>query len=138
MTNKVRGSIIDLPQAAASPPVSGTYTAGSIVYNTGSNSPVGWKYNGTSWDAFGEIILNASQDWDPPSIAAGGITSTSLTVTGAALGDFVSLSLATNLSGLVLSGYVSAANTVFVHLANPTGSTVNVGSSTLRIRIHKQ
>jgi len=46
----------------------------------------------------------------------------SLTVAGAALGDFVFVASAASLQGGVLSAYVSAANTVDVLIYNPEGT----------------
>jgi hypothetical protein len=142
MTNKVRGSIIDFPEASSSFPVSGNYTAGQVVYNTEATGPTGWRCvvsgNPGTWTVFGETILEASATWDPPSMIAGGLTSTTLSVPGAALGDYASVSISADQAGCNLIGYVSAANTVSVSLVNVTSGTVNIGSSTLRVRVKKQ
>lgn len=37
---------------ASSAPSSGTFLAGDIVWNTGSGSNAGWRYNGASWVSF--------------------------------------------------------------------------------------
>ncbi len=69
MVNKVRGSVIDLPLTVDSPPTSTSYPAGTVAYNSTSNNPVGWKYSGTAWVAFGEVKLLASFPWSPPAVA---------------------------------------------------------------------
>jgi hypothetical protein len=43
--------------------------------------------------------------YDPPNIVAGGVNSTTVTATGAALGDMVDVSFSNDLGGLVLAGY---------------------------------
>jgi hypothetical protein len=75
--------------------------------------------------------------YDPPSLAAGARTSTTVTVTGAALGDHVvSTSFSLDQQGVAFSGYVSAANTVTVWLENQSAATVDdLGSGTLRVKV---
>jgi hypothetical protein len=73
--------------------------------------------------------------WDPPNVVAGASTTTTVTVTGATLGDFVAVSFSLSLSGLVLTAYVSAVNTVTVVLSNPTGSPVDLSSGTLAVTV---
>lgn len=78
---------------------------------------------------------NGSATWDPGSIADGDMESLNITVTGAALGDFVLVSLGTDTLDLVLTAQVTAANTVTATLANNTGGAVDLGSSTVWVRI---
>ena len=55
-------------------------------------------------------------------------------VPGVALGDMVlSASLAVDVAGLIVTGYVSAANTVSIRFQNETGGTVDLASATLRL-----
>ena len=75
--------------------------------------------------------------WDPGSISSASYTSTTVTVPNAALGDFVLCSFSLSLSGLMLSGYVSAANTVTVTLYNNTGGAVNLASGTVKCLVFK-
>jgi hypothetical protein len=57
-----------------------------------------------------------------------------VTVPGVALGDMVlSASLAVDVAGLIVSAYVSAANTVSIRFQNETGGTVDLASATLRL-----
>ena len=87
--------------------------------------------------AVGEILVG-SKTQDFPSINDGAQTTTTVTVTGAALGDFVeAVSVGVDLAGTVLTGYVSAADTVTVVLRNGTGGAVNLASTTLRVRVRK-
>lgn len=77
--------------------------------------------------------LEASATWNPASVAVGASVTTTVAVTGAAMGDYVVASFGVDLSGLVLTGYVSVAGTVTVVLSNPTAGAVDLGSSTLRV-----
>lgn len=77
-------------------------------------------------------ILTGSATWDAASIADGDMESKDITVTGAALGDFVMVSLSIDNVDLTLSGTVTAANTVTATLANNTGGAVDLASCTVR------
>lgn len=87
--------------------------------------------------AVGEV-LSGSKTHDFASIADGARATTTVTVTGAALGDFVvGVSLGVSAAGLNLFGYVSAADTVTVVAENKTGSAVDLASTTLRALVRK-
>lgn len=76
--------------------------------------------------------------YDAPSISASATTTTTVTVTGAELGDAVEdVSFGVSLQGLVLTSYVSATDTVTLVLFNPTGSPVNLASTTVNVRVRK-
>lgn len=81
--------------------------------------------------------LAGSATYDAPSIAASGTTTTTVTVTGAALGDFAEVSFGVSLAGLICTAYVSAADTVTVALFNPTVGAVDLASTTVRARVRK-
>lgn len=84
--------------------------------------------------------LSGSKTWDPPSVTIGSATSTTLTVTGAAMGDAVAVSFSLAVpAGCILVGYVTAADTVTVTLYNPAGGgTQDLASGTLRVKVFKQ
>lgn len=75
--------------------------------------------------------------YDPPSLADGDGTTTTVTVTGAALGDFAEASFSIDLQGITLTAWVSAANTVSVRFQNETGGALDLASGTLRARVRK-
>lgn len=79
--------------------------------------------------------LSSSVTWDPPNLASGASETTTITVTGAALGNYVQVSFSLDLQGLPLVGYVSSANTVTVVLSNLTGGAINLASGTLKARV---
>lgn len=94
-----------------------------------------YKWGGSAWVA---DWLEGSATYDPPSIAASGTTTTTVTVTDAALGDYAVPSFSLTLSGLVMTAYVSAADTVTVVLFNPTAGAIDIASGTLRARVFKR
>ena len=80
-------------------------------------------------------LLTGTATWDPGSIADGAMTSTTVTVTGAALGDLV-LSCSDTVAvpaGATLTGQVTASNTVTVTLFNKTGGNLDLASGTIRV-----
>lgn len=88
--------------------------------------------------AFG-TVLTGSAVYNPASLADGAGLTTTVTVTGAALGDFVTaVSFNVDLAGMVLTGYVSAPNTVSVRFQNESGGGVlDLASGTLAVRVRK-
>lgn len=79
----------------------------------------------------------ATATWNPASIADGDNATTTVTVQGAELGDFVLSSFSVSLGGLALCAYVSAANTVTAVLLNNTGGAVDLASGTLKVKVLK-
>jgi hypothetical protein len=83
-------------------------------------------------------ILEASVTYNAPNIAAGGSTSTTVTVTGAAVGDLASVALGISTAGLQVTASVTAANTVTVVLANLTGAAIDLASTTLSVTVTRR
>ena len=101
------------------------HSAGATI---GSTSPAGGKSASLIKRHF-----SGSKTWDPGSVAVGGSVTTTVTVTGATLANSeVTVGFSLDLAGLTLTGYVSAADTVTVVLANLTSGAVDLGSGTLR------
>jgi len=80
-------------------------------------------------------VLQGFATYDPPSLADGAGTTTTVTCTGAALGGFASASFSLDLQGITLSAYVSATNTVSVRFQNESGGTLDLASGTLKVRV---
>lgn len=81
--------------------------------------------------------LEGSATIDPASlIDAAGATAT-ITVTGAALGDFTIVSAPYDLQSLTVTSYVSAANTVSIRIQNESGATVDLASGTWKALVIK-
>lgn len=83
-------------------------------------------------------MLTATTTWDPASIAVGAVVSTTVTVTGAAIGD-VALAqfdlIGTN--DVLVSAHVETANTVRVILHNKAGGARDFGNGNLRVWVFK-
>jgi len=79
--------------------------------------------------------LEGSDTWDPGSIADGDEEAKEVTVTGAALGDFVLVSFSLDVADLAIVGSVTAADTVTVLLLNNTGGAIDLAEGTVRVRV---
>lgn len=88
-----------------------------------------------SWNQIGR----ASITYDPGAIGAGGIETTTLTVTGATANtDVVTrVQFGRALQGLVLTAWVSATDTVTVQFYNPTGGSIDLLSGTLSVVVQR-
>jgi hypothetical protein len=83
-------------------------------------------------------ILSGSATFNAASLADGAGETTTVTVTGAALGDFVLVSHGVDLAGISVTAYVSAADTVSVRFQNESGGVLDLASSTVRVRVLPQ
>ncbi len=111
------------------------------VGSTSKTHPSGGTLNGykVNLGSFStkESDAAVTATWDPGSVANGAKVSTTVTVTGAALGDFVMVSFSLDLQEMALSGSVSATDTVEVVLGNLTGAALDLGSGTLKASVFK-
>jgi len=81
-------------------------------------------------ELYGRLTFN------PGSLADGvGETSSSITVTGAELGDFVQVSAPYDMQDILATGYVSADNTVEIRLQNESINTVNLASGVWTVKV---
>jgi hypothetical protein len=78
-----------------------------------------------------------SAAFTPGAITTGSIVNTTVTVTGAGLGDFAIGSFNLDLQGIILKVYVSGANTVTVSFQNNTGGTVTLAAGTINVKLIK-
>jgi hypothetical protein len=87
----------------------------------------------------GVQMLKGSTTWDPASISANSSTTTTITVSGAALGDPVTISKTSGSysNGEVYFAYVSATNTVTIQLQNVSGGTFDISSATYNVIVLK-
>lgn len=82
--------------------------------------------------------MNATAALDFASIAAAASADLTIVVSGAAVGDSVSLGLpAAPTAGLIFQAFVSAANTVTVRATNITAAGVDAASATYRVTVQK-
>jgi hypothetical protein len=85
----------------------------------------------TAWYAL-PVMREGSATYDPGDIAVGGSLTTTVTVTGAAVGDFALASLSISNAGMTITANVTAADTVSVTYANLTATNpLNLASHTL-------
>lgn len=77
--------------------------------------------------------LSATATYDPPSLTAGTSATTTVTLSGAALGDTLAYSFSLNLQSVDMTAWVSAINTVTVKFSNRTAGTVDLGSGTIKV-----
>lgn len=89
------------------------------------------------WRIITDPYIQASATYNPPNILAAGTTTTTVTVTGAVLGDFADVSFSLDLQGIVMTTYVNAADTATVVLFNPTAGALDLASGTVRVRVRK-
>jgi parallel beta-helix repeat protein len=93
---------------------------------------------GNSWDSSFRESLSAKKTWDPDNMAKGAITSTTITVPGAAVGDPAIASYdQIGSSSILISANVQSPNTVAVILLNMTGSPHNIPTGTLQVTVLK-
>lgn len=85
----------------------------------------------------GLIPLEGTATYDPPNLADGAGATTTVTVTGAALGDMATASFSLATSGITITAWVSAANTVSVRFQNESGGPLDINSGTLKAWVLK-
>lgn len=115
----------------ASASVTGAATVGTTLGVTGLTTATGGVKIGSSGASFLKL-LTGSVAFDPPSLTNGSVSTATITVTGAAVGDKAigSLSTLPHANGWLITAYVSQANTVLLTIQNQTGGTVDLASGT--------
>lgn len=73
--------------------------------------------------------------WDVGNISDETKVVKEVTVTGAVLGDFVKVSASLDMIDLVISGQVTASDTVTVTLSNVTSGTLDIGTIDLTVLV---
>jgi|SRR5882672_378955 len=112
-------------------------SGGIVVTMPGGGTGLGTQISLATFSIAGPSGGKTTATWDPASVPAGQSVTTTVTVAGAALGDKPDVWSNISLSGCQLTGYVSAANTVTVVLANPTTAAVDLGSMTLSVLVSR-
>ena len=94
------------------------------------------KNSTPSSDTDGQTIsfLTGSVTYDPPSIAAGAEVTTTVTVTGATLGQFARAAFSQDLGGITLFTYISTPGTATVIFRNNTAGAIDLPSGTLSVK----
>lgn len=119
-------------------------TAGDLIYLRGSDGNALYTVTSASTSASvvkrfaGVDVLQATSTYNPGSLVdAAGETSSGITVTGAALGDFCEVAAPYDLQDIVATCYVQATDTVEIRLQNESGSTVDLASGSWKVRVLK-
>lgn len=80
--------------------------------------------------------LEGSATWDVASLADGaGATSSSITVTGAALGDQAIPSMGVDTQGITFTAWVDAVDSVKIRAQNETGGPIDLASTTASVLV---
>jgi hypothetical protein len=116
---------------------SGSTVTALAVSGNPTNSLTPWSQTSSTLTLTG-TELEGSVVYDPPNLVDGAGTTTTVTVTGAALGDYVIPSFSNDVQNITVTGYVSAANTVSVRFQNESAGSVDLASGTLRARVIKK
>jgi len=121
----------------------GTTTSGILPTNSEmyfrQNSTTGglelvWKNSaGTSSTTSLRFVATKSYDW--PSLATGSQQSTTVTLTGAVMGQRVLCSINANLQGTRMWAEITSTDTVTVYHRNDTGSTIDVLGGTIAVSV---
>ena len=137
--------VIDLAPTFAISSFTSVATQGSVLTWTVQNSSAGGVFSldiayvgltyGSSAPIYAPTIpLIGSATYDPPSLADGVGTTTTVTCTGATVGMFASASFGVDLQGITVTAWVSAADTVSVRFQNESGGVLDLASSTLTVK----
>lgn len=142
-------------EAATAMPATGFYARGHYVRNsvktaTGRGTLVGWWRMSTG----SNHVLDTDwlEDWSdgrptfqgfesatPGTINDGDRTAEdTITVPGAALGAFVTMSYEADLKGCTLEGYISAADTLSYYFENRSGSNKSLSGAVVRGRVRNK
>jgi hypothetical protein len=73
--------------------------------------------------------------YNPPNLAGGAVTTTTIPAPGAQLGDYVAASFSLSTQGIILYPWVDSVGSVSVLLKNETGGALDLGSGTLKVRV---
>ena len=93
------------------------------------------KFSKRQFQDLFEVVALVKATVDPASLADGAGATTAVTVTGAALGDFVLVAAPYDLVDFTVTAYVQAANAVEIRVQNESGSGANLASGTWNILV---
>lgn len=111
------------------------YDDGKIWYRTDLDHFRG-RANGVVYQIL--TALTGSTTWDIPSLGTLANAQVTFTVTGAVVGDTVTVTPALPATGVIVAADVSSANTVILRAHNTTSGTVDPASATYNVKVIKQ
>jgi hypothetical protein len=100
-------------------------------------APITLIWTAGAWRLKDVRDLTGSATFNPTSLADGAGETTTVTVNGALLGDFAIASFSLDTTGITITAWVSASNTVSVRFQNESGGVLDIASGTLRARVIK-
>lgn len=125
---------LDLQRTGTAPAVSDA--SESRIYHDSTADTLKASFNGGAYRNLPHI-LSGTATFNPADLADGAGETTTVEVVGAALGDPALASFSLDITGLTVTAYVSAADTVSVRVQNETTGSVNIGSGTLKAVVFK-
>lgn len=120
---------------------------GDTAHRPTTKKSIGYKYydtdlgvtmtwNGTAWvDNLNSLYV--SEAYNPPSINSLAVTYHNTTVLGAVPGDYAVASFSIETQYIIMYSTVVSTNIVQTILFNPSGSPIDLGSGTLKVRVIK-
>lgn len=93
------------------------------------------KFERKQFQAMFDVVAVVTATVDPASLADAAGASTDVTVTGAAVGDFVMVAPGVDVVDTTVTAFVTAANTVTIRVQNESGAGANLASSTWNIMV---
>lgn len=112
-----------------------TQTSGAPAFDSATCRWEGNKFVGTFGTTNIFPTLEGSASWSPAALSAGALASTTMTVAGATVGDHVRVFPPGNPGNLIITGNVTAADTVTVLAYNPTGGGITPPGGTWRCKV---
>ena len=82
-----------------------------------------------------ESVVHVEFLWNPASVNSNGYISESITVPGVKLGDIALITYEGDTQNLIVSACIHAADTVHVHMFNPTAGAVNLAEAQANILV---
>lgn len=135
------GTVAPVPLAAATLPDPVTLAHGGTGATTAAGARTALGLGTAAQSAATAFVaaaarITATKTWDPASVAPAGFTSTTVTATGAVVGNPVTVGFSQPLdAGVTLTASVTAADTVTVTLVNNTLGAEDLASGTLRVDV---
>lgn len=84
------------------------------------------------------LDLTFSAAYDPPNLADGAGTTTTIASAGVVLGDFAIASFSLDTQGILITAWVSAANVISIRFQNETGGALDIAAGTLTVKCIRQ
>ena len=116
-----------------------TAEGAALTFDVGDGDNAdGWidGADGNAAATYSVAVLTDSVTWDPASLIDAAGETKAITVTGAALGDYVVVGAGVDVSDMNVSATVTAANTVEIRLQNESAGTLDLASSTWTARVY--